>query len=195
MKTKIVSFMVGLVIALTSFQVISVVAEDVSKKGEHVSDTWLQTKLVTTYSLNRHLSIFDIDVDVRDQTAYLGGVVDSSIEKDLAEEVALTIDGMKGVKNSIVVNEKDAEGRAEKLKDSFFQKVDDLTITASIKSKLLANSSIDGMDVNVDTKGSKVMLKGVVSSDVERELAEKIALNTRGVTEVENNLEITSKES
>jgi osmotically-inducible protein OsmY len=69
--------------------------------------------------------------------------------------------------------------------------VKDATITATVKSKLLANGEISGMKISVDTKDNRVTLSGEVESDEARQLAEQIAENTKNVAGVENNLRVT----
>ncbi|MCB0345953.1 MAG: BON domain-containing protein [Bdellovibrionales bacterium] len=165
-----------------------------NSKKERQSDTWLEAKLVTTIALNRHLSIFDISTDVKNQTAYLSGVVESDIEKDLAGEVAKSIDGIKSVKNNILVDKTKARAEVEKLKSSeeysFVQKIDDLTTTAAIKSKLIADSNVSGFAVDIDTMHGNVTLKGKVQTSEQKALIEQIAKNTAGVKDVDNKLNV-----
>jgi osmotically-inducible protein OsmY len=162
---------------------------------EEVSDTWLQTKLVTTYTLNRHLSVFDFDTEVVDQVAYLKGSIGSEVQKDLAEQIAMSIDGVREVKNQLkVVPEltKKADNPGKTAERSFGQIVEDLTITASVKSSLLTNQNIEGLNINVDTSFGEVTLQGKVKSGTEKALAERLASNTEGVREVNNNLKTGS---
>ena len=54
---------------------------------------------------------------------------------------------------------------------TFSDKVEDATITASVKSKLLWNTRTDGLDIGVDTVAGKVTLSGAASSAEEKDLA------------------------
>lgn len=183
--------------ASPAFYSTEAMAETTSADSEHVSDTWLEAKLVTIYTLNSELSIFDIDVDVRDQVAYLTGTVDSQVEKDLATEIADSVDGVQKIENTITVVASEKSDSTRTSRDtsdkSFMQTVSDLTTTASIKSRLLANSEIDGLDINVTTDRDVVTLKGIVNSETHSALAEKIAENTDGVTRVVNQLEVKAQ--
>lgn len=158
---------------------------------EHMSDTWLEAKLTTVYALNPHLSIFDIDVEVEDQVTYLSGVVKSSVEKDLATEIARSVTGVKEVKNSIEIV-KQVE-KKETMTGEFFRTVSDLTTTAAIKSNLLSNPEISGWDIGVKTESKVVTLDGIVPSTKHSALVEQIAKNTNGVDRVQNNLKISDK--
>lgn len=66
----------------------------------------------------------------------------------------------------------------------------DAGITASIKSKLLADSDIKGFQINVDTYEGVVTLHGRVSSRSARRKAASLARDVEGVSSVENELEL-----
>ena len=66
----------------------------------------------------------------------------------------------------------------------------DQAITTSVKTKLLADSEVSGLNINVDTFRGKVVLKGVVSGSYEAEKAVQIALHTDGVKEVTSKLAV-----
>jgi hyperosmotically inducible periplasmic protein len=68
--------------------------------------------------------------------------------------------------------------------------VDDALITAKVKSSLLADSGTKGLKIDVDTRSGVVQLKGNVSSDTERTLAQNLAAKVEGVKTVENKLTI-----
>ena len=70
------------------------------------------------------------------------------------------------------------------------QVVDDGTITASIKTRLLADKYVKGLRIDVDTYDGVVTLHGNVNSYVERTQAEKIALDIVGVKRVDNKIEV-----
>ena len=70
--------------------------------------------------------------------------------------------------------------------------VDDGTITASVKSKLIADKYVPAARVDVDTYEGTVTLNGTVSSYVARSQAEKLASETNGVRKVVNNLKVES---
>ena len=70
------------------------------------------------------------------------------------------------------------------------QAIDDATITTSIKSKYLADDTLKGLDISVDTDHGVVTLTGTVQSDSAKELATKIAQGVEGVTSVNNQLTV-----
>ena len=69
--------------------------------------------------------------------------------------------------------------------------IDDATITAKVKTALLADPEISGLKINVDTTEGKVRLKGEVKSMALRKKAEALTKDVQGVKSVDNQLVIT----
>ncbi|MEJ0099540.1 MAG: BON domain-containing protein [Pseudomonadota bacterium] len=70
------------------------------------------------------------------------------------------------------------------------QYVDDVGITARVKSDLLESHKVDGLDVNVDSTNGNVVLSGWASNVSESQTAASIARHTKGVRSVDNELKI-----
>jgi hyperosmotically inducible periplasmic protein len=68
--------------------------------------------------------------------------------------------------------------------------VADSAITAIVKSKLAVENETSSANINVDTKGGVVTLTGVVTTQANKEQAERIARNTEGVMRVINNITV-----
>jgi hyperosmotically inducible protein len=68
--------------------------------------------------------------------------------------------------------------------------LDDATITASVKSKLVADKATNLTRVDVDTNNGTVYLNGSVESAEQKALAERLAWQTDGVKNVVNNLQV-----
>lgn len=66
--------------------------------------------------------------------------------------------------------------------------IDDKTITAAVKAKMIEDKTVDAAVINVDTLNGTVALSGFAKSNAEKAQAEMIARNTKGVREVRNNL-------
>ena len=66
--------------------------------------------------------------------------------------------------------------------------VDDKTITAAVKAKMIEDKAVDAAVINVDTLNGEVALSGFAKSNQEKAQAEAIARNTKGVRGVRNNL-------
>ena len=68
--------------------------------------------------------------------------------------------------------------------------VDDTVITTKVKTALLADSDVKGLEVNVDTVKAVVTLNGAVNNQTQIDRAGKLAGEVPGVKSVVNNLTI-----
>src|SRR6185295_10450514 len=66
----------------------------------------------------------------------------------------------------------------------------DAATTAAVKTKLLGDTKVAGLNINVDTKDNVVTLTGKVQSDAERTEAVRLARTTTGVKDVINKLTV-----
>lgn len=147
----------------------------------------------TAFALNRHLNPFAIEVDVENGTATISGTVENSVERDLAEQIALGVDGVNKVDNQLKLDPKyEAKANSE---PNMSQRFEDATLAATVKSKLLWNSNTEGLDINVDVENGKVILNGSAQTPEAKELAGRLAANTDGVLEVSNLLSVSAADS
>ncbi|MCU7376399.1 BON domain-containing protein [Paucibacter sp. O1-1] len=162
------------------------------EKGKSVeqtlSDANKEGRIWASFALNRHLDAFDFDIDVNGDTATLGGTVTEPIDKELAEQVALSVSGVKDVVNNIKVDASYQPKPRTHSERSVAQMTEDATITARVKSKLLWSEHTEGMAIDVDTKNNVVTLNGKVDTNASKDLAERYAANTSGVRKVVNAL-------
>ncbi|KKK68420.1 hypothetical protein LCGC14_2944220, partial [marine sediment metagenome] len=123
----------------------------------------------------------------------LTGKVDSDLDKELAEELVLSLDGVTSVDNELTVV-KNADTKNKKMKsDSTESGLTDAKITTVITTRFLFNSEVGGTDIDVDTDKGVVKLSGTVGSDAEKQLAVKIAKNAEDVRDVVDNLTIVAE--
>ncbi|MFA5939886.1 MAG: BON domain-containing protein [Sinimarinibacterium sp.] len=157
--------------------------------SQEVTEARQETQIWTTYALNPYLRANDLKVSVHAGKATLSGEVEEGVSKELAEQIALGVSGIQNVDNDIVIKP-DYVAPARSSERSYGQSIDDASITAAVKSKLLWSSHADGLSTNVDTKWGKVTLAGTAESAAAKDLATRLALNTRGVTSVDNQLTV-----
>lgn len=69
-------------------------------------------------------------------------------------------------------------------------KIDDATITASVSAGLAKDSELSAVKIDVDTKGGTVMLNGPAPTAAAKARAEEIAKGVKGVSSVQNKLEV-----
>ena len=68
--------------------------------------------------------------------------------------------------------------------------VDDATVTATVKSRLVADKATNLTRVDVDTNNGTVYLNGTVDSPEQKAKAEQLAWQAKGVKSVVNNLQV-----
>jgi hyperosmotically inducible protein len=71
--------------------------------------------------------------------------------------------------------------------------LDDASITARVKAKLIADPEVAGTYIDVDTIDGRVTLNGKVSSADQRAEAEKLASRTEGVKGVTNLIQVAGQ--
>lgn len=159
------------------------------KASQDVIDARQETQIWTTYALSPYLRANDLKVSVRNGKATLTGKVEEDVNKDLAKQIALGVNGIKDVDNQIVV-EADYTPPARSSDRGFGEVIEDATITSAVKSKLLWSRHTDGLSTEVDTKRGKVTLQGSADSKASKDFASRLAMNTRGVVSVDNQLTV-----
>lgn len=158
--------------------------------SREISEARQEGSVWTAFALNRHLNPFAIEVDVENGTALITGTVETSVERDLAEQIALGVDGVSKVDNQLKLDPNyEAKASSE---PNMAQRFDDATLAATVKSKLLWNSNTEGLDINVDAENGKVVLNGSAQTAQAKELAGRLAANTDGVREVSNLLSVSA---
>jgi osmotically-inducible protein OsmY len=113
-----------------------------------------------------------IDVTVDHGWVTLKGEVEYYFQKRDAERAVERLSGVRGVTNLLVVK---AQPSPADLK-------------AQIEKALIRNAETDARRITVEVQGSKVILRGTVSSYAEKKAAEETAWSAPGVTEVDNHI-------
>jgi len=182
------------VVALSAISLILAANGSVSASdtlSADVTNAKQETQIWTTYALSPYLRASDLKVVVHEGKATLSGNVENDVNKDLAKQIALGVSGIKDVDNQIVV-QSDYVAPTVGNTRSYGDVIDDATITAAIKSKLTWSKYTDGLATEVDTKAGKVTLSGTSDSAAAKDLAGRLAMNTRGVVSVDNQLLVTA---
>merc|ERR1711879_128526 len=66
-------------------------------------DAWIDGKAETVLLMNTNLNNFDINTDVKNGKVVLTGKVNSDLDKELAEELVISLDGVSDVENNLTV--------------------------------------------------------------------------------------------
>lgn len=84
----------------------------------------------------------------------------------------------------------DAKAKTVETGGAIADKIDDASITAAVSAGLAKDSELSAIKIDVDTKAGKVMLNGPAPSAAAKARAEEIARSVKGVSGVENKLEV-----
>jgi hyperosmotically inducible protein len=72
--------------------------------------------------------------------------------------------------------------------------IDDASITTKVKSEFVGDPDVKALDVKVKTYRGQVQLTGFVDSELQKQRAEEIARNTKGVQWVKNDIIVKTQE-
>jgi osmotically-inducible protein OsmY len=113
-----------------------------------------------------------IDVTVDHGWVTLKGEVEYYFQKRDAERAVERLSGVRGVTNLLVVKPQPSPA----------------DLKQQIEKALIRNAETDARRITVEVQGSKVILRGTVSSYAEKKAAEETAWSAPGVTEVDNHI-------
>lgn len=148
------------------------------------NDAKLASKIQAELARANLMSFFQIEVYSEYGVVTLKGRVKDEKEKNLAEQIAGKVEGVKSVKNLLTV---DASSFKFKVSES------DPGIAAMVKSSILKYAGLSAFNIKVKVSEGVVTLEGKVDMDEQKSLAEKAALKVEGVKKVINNITIEEK--
>lgn len=153
--------------------------------AEH-SDGWLVTKVKTSLLFRRHVSGTATEVNAKDGVVILTGETSSMAQKELTTEYAMDVEGVKEVQNNMTV----ASAPAVPAPETVGEKIDDASITAQVKSTLMAHRSTSAMKTRVITIDGIVTVSGLAKNDAEKTLVSKLINDISGVVSVVNDMTV-----
>ena len=184
------------------------------------TDEQLSAEIATKIANHETLKADAVKVNVKNGVVTLSGVVGKDVDKTTAEQLA-RVDGVVRVENNLKSREKatdavagtagtvasktkegaektvDASKKvAGKTKEVFSksgEKITDGWITSRIKTKFMADDTLQASAINVDTRDHVVTLKGAVPTEAARIKAMDLAKEVEGVDRVVDALKVTSK--
>ncbi len=158
-------------------------------------DAYLQGRVETIYDLNQRLSTQDLQARVVGGEVYLSGTVDSDIERDLAVDLARSVDGVKGVRSMLAIrNQPPATGAPAIVDDrTMNERMNDANITASVRQALVDDVRTRGSAIEVASFRGQVSLQGLVASEEVSLAAGAIAASIPGVGGVTNGIAVRGR--
>jgi hyperosmotically inducible periplasmic protein len=186
------------------------------------TDPGITTAVKSKFAADDTVKAYQIDVDTDNAVVTLTGAVESSAAKERAVMIARQTNGVRDVVDRITVG-RDAAATGGNIKDRVNQAasdaanaakeagrevkattgqaadragtaITDAAITAGVKSKFLADTSVSGLKIDVDTKNGVVTLNGTAATRAEADRAVSLARDTSGVTHVVNNLRVGNRQ-
>lgn len=157
-----------------------------------VDDAAITTKIESRFMLNDDIKAMSITTSTEAGVVTLKGSVHDASQKKLAEDIARAVPGVQDVKNELIIvptsySEADTRG--------FGQRTRDWSTKVNIKGLLLREGEFKGLRIDVQVVNGTVTLSGVVKSDAQKERIARIVAESRGVTQVINNLIVLPKEA
>jgi hyperosmotically inducible periplasmic protein len=182
MKTRIIRLTA--ILATLAFAVACSSTRTQQSAGEVIDDSVLTSKVKVALIDDPITKAGQINVETFRGVVQLGGFVDNARQRNQATTVARSITGVKEVRNELRISSPQATAG---------QVIDDGVITASVKAKLIEDSSTKAHQINVETQKGVVQLAGFVDSTSAKARAGQLADSVDGVAQVRNDLEIRQK--
>ena len=154
-----------------------------------IQDAVITAKVKTAILLNRQLDSFRINVETRNAEVTLKGLVPDAPRRELAAEIARTVEGVNGVVNRLRIDRAGEEPPPPEDR-TFTQKIRDASIVAAVKSALLLRKGIRTDRIEVRSQWGVVTLEGTVRSAAERSLVVGIAADMWDVRAVRDHLDL-----
>ena len=150
------------------------------------SDAWIALKVRSRLLVKANVSAATTNVSAKDGIVTMTGTVENVAQKDLTEAYAKDIDGVKSVKNQLVVKTTSAP------QQTVGEIIDDVSITSQVKYALLTHRSTSAIKTKIETKDGIVAITGEAASDAEKAFVTKLTEGVRGVKSVNNTMTVKS---
>jgi hyperosmotically inducible periplasmic protein len=173
------------------------------------SDAGITTAVKARLAADETVKAYEIDVDTDRRVVTLTGEVQTTVAKDQALKLARETDGVRDVIDRLEVGETaatsgvidgrdddvggDAGRRAAEAADKAGGVVTDAALTSAVKAKLLADPTVGGLKIDVDTSNGVVTLSGSVGTQAEADDAIDLARSTDGVRNVVSKLQVSRR--
>jgi hyperosmotically inducible periplasmic protein len=163
------------------------------------TDPGITTAVKAKFAADDVVKAYKIDVDTKDHVVTLTGAIDSSAAKVRAVELARATDGVNNVIDNLTVApgatpttgiDDPLQKKAGDAAARTGEVTGDAAITAAVKTKFLADTTVSGLKIDVDTTDGVVTLTGNVSGAAEKARAMELARDTTGVKSVTDRLKI-----
>jgi hyperosmotically inducible protein len=149
------------------------------------SDPGITTAVKSKLAADDTVKAYQIDVDTKEGVVTLNGTVTDPAAKSRAVELARGTDGVRNVVDNISVATPPTP-----TPDTSTNLTGDPGVTAAVKTKLLADTRVSGLAIDVDTRDGVVTLTGQLPNAAAKTAALEIARGTENVKSVVDRLTI-----
>lgn len=149
--------------------------------GTEIDDSVITARVKSALLADPDVKSFDFKVETRKGEVLLSGFVDNQAQLDRAASVTAAVAGVKSVLNK--TNLKGGPNTVGEL-------VDDVDVTARVKTALLRDDNVKSFDIAVVTRKGDAQLSGFVDNQRQIDLATEVARKVEGVHSVHNELSI-----
>jgi len=156
------------------------------------SDVVITAKIKAKMMADEAVRPYKVEVQTHAGEVTVTGNIDSQVAHDRIIELAKDTKGVTNVVDMISVKTASDSGNAPEPPRTIGEHIDDATITARVKTRLLEDPQVKGLKIDVDTRAGVVFLTGSVRSKDEMELAIQVTRKTEGVKDVQANITISS---
>ena len=135
------------------------VALDPRSVGTQIDDSIMQKNLSARVLLSDKKYLISVKSKVLDGRIFLTGKVDNPEEKLKLTKLAWETDGVRSVRNDIMIKEA----------FNFKQSAKDLLITSQLRTALILNKDIKATNYQIDTFKKKIYIYGIAITSDEKE--------------------------
>ena len=154
-----------------------------------VADAAMLGSVKTAIALNGDLSQMEVGVDARGGLVTLKGVVASDEQRELASELAGSVEGVRLVDNLLEVDPGMAS-EASVEERTLGQALDDVTLLAKIHAALRLDRQTKDAWLDVTVTDGNVTVRGRVRNEEQAERIRSRIRTVGGVVELEDHLEL-----
>mgnify|MGYP000164780551 FL=1 len=127
------------------------VALDPRSIGTQIDDNIMQKNLSSRLLLKDKKYVLSINTKVLDGRIFITGKVEDPEEKLQITKMAWETNGVRSVKNNIIIKEE----------FNFKQSAKDLLITSQLRTAMIVNKKIKSTNYNIDTYKKKIYIYGI----------------------------------
>jgi hyperosmotically inducible protein len=166
------------------------------------TDPGITTAVKSKLAADDVVKAYRIDVDTKEKVVTLKGNVDTEMARTRAVELTRATDGVRDVVDNLRVEpgvtpttgvDHPLQKKAEETARDAGNLMGDAGITTAVKTKMLGDTTVAGLKIDVDTKDGVVTLTGNVASAAEKARAVEIARETSGVKSVSDRLKVVKQ--